>query len=161
MARINTVGKVYGRLLVLEENGRKALAECSCGNTKWYLRQNLLAGYTQSCGCLRNDRTREACLTHGHKPITGASPTYVSWRAMWSRCTNPKYHSYDRYGGRGISVDPRWKDFAEFLRDMGERPDGHEIDRILNDGNYEKNNCRWSTHRDNSNNKGGLCGQDI
>ena len=31
--------------------------------------------------------------------------------------------------------------------------DGAELDRIDNNGNYEINNCRWVTHKENSNNR--------
>lgn len=154
MRRINMVGQTYGRLTVIEESGKMVQASCACGSSKWYFRTNVLAGYTQSCGCLRNERTKESCQTHGHKPGAGASPTYTSWLNMWKRCTNPAYHAYARYGGRGISVAPEWKDFAVFLEDMGERPNGMELDRIDNNGDYEAGNCRWTTHKENVNNRG-------
>jgi hypothetical protein len=57
------------------------------------------------------------------------------------------------YGGRGVTVCSRWDDFANFLEDMGERPDNTEIDRIDTDGNYEPGNCRWVAHKVNSQNR--------
>lgn len=65
---------------------------------------------------------------------------------------NPKSASYPNYGGRGIKVCERWMDFDNFLADMGERPEGLEIDRKDNDGNYEPGNCRWATIKQQCNN---------
>lgn len=80
--------------------------------------------------------------THGHG---NGSPTYKSWSMMVDRCTNPKNKRWLRYGGRGIKVCDRWRSFAAFLADMGERPEGKTIDRENNDGDYEPGNCKWST----------------
>lgn len=79
---------------------------------------------------------------------------YQQWADMIRRCENPKYSSWHNYGGRGIRVCDRWRtDFVNFHEDMGAPPDGFQLDRIDNDGNYEPSNCRWVTPSRNTRNR--------
>lgn len=80
------------------------------------------------------------------------TPTYSSWANMKTRCDSKTFYAYDEWGGRGISYDPRWKNFSAFLEDMGERPYGTTIDRVDNSRGYSKANCRWATPKEQSNN---------
>lgn len=79
--------------------------------------------------------------------------TYKIWQAINQRCNNPQNTNYKYYGARGIKVCKRWKDFDNFLSDMGMRPQGLQIDRINNNGDYEQQNCKWTTASENQKNK--------
>jgi hypothetical protein len=84
-------------------------------------------------------------MKHGHNRRGYQTPTYRSWRAMIRRCLSPADEQYCNYGGRGITVCDRWRDFSNFLEDMGTRPEGMTLDRENNSSNYNLDNCRWAT----------------
>ena len=83
--------------------------------------------------------------------ITKNDRLYGNWRNMLVRCYDSTYHSYHRYGGRGIKVCERWMTFANFKLDLEETWfEGATLDREDNDGNYEPDNCSWKTKAQNS-----------
>lgn len=160
-SKIDLIHKRFGKLQVLCEAGsnkhRKArwLCHCDCGENVVVLGSSLRSGNTKSCGCLQ----RQSGFNHGHNsPKTGQiSSTYHSWCSLKQRCLNPKATGYKDYGGRGIKVCGRWLSFENFLEDMGERPVGKTLDREDNDGNYEPDNCIWSTAKEQANNRRNKC----
>lgn len=152
-------GQRFGRLVVIsaapKSMGRNARWNClcDCGNRSTPREYNLVAGLTQSCGCTWATRRLTADTTkHGHARGHGTRE-YRSWCSMMTRCFNKADASYAKYGAAGITVCERWRDFTNFLADMGPRPPGKTLDRINNLGHYEPDNCRWATFAEQQRNR--------
>ena len=154
---IDHEGRRFDRLLVLAYAGRKRgshawLCRCDCGNEVIVLGKELSSKRygSRSCGCVAREKASTNPIRHG----MSNSATYKAWVNMKSRCFNSNHPNYRLYGGRGIAVCERWANsFEAFVSDMGECPDGLTLDRIDNNGNYDPNNCRWTSWKEQAANK--------
>lgn len=155
-------GQKFGRLTVLrkatdEEIGdrdRKRgvfwCCQCDCGNAELAIVPSgaLKSGHTQSCGCIQKEKTSKHKLSN--------SKIYSIWSHMKDRCFNPNHYAFSSYGGRGIKICKEWTEsFESFYNWALENgyEEGLSIDRINVNGNYEPNNCKWSTMKEQGNNR--------
>lgn len=145
----------FGRLKVIRFDKRTAygamkwLCICDCGKRTSVFYGCLVGGKTKSCGCLASERAIYRGLKHGKSK----GRIYTSWNAMKMRCLNSRNLIFKNYGGRGIKVCKRWMKFENFYKDMGERPEGMNLGRINNNGDYKPSNCRWETQKQQNGNK--------
>ena len=155
---IDLTGQKFGKLTVIERAESSStgktrwLCECECGNRKIVLRDSLRRGKTISCGCNYFVSNKERNKTHG---LTGTRLHRI-WSSMKQRCNNPTAHSFELYGGRGITVCEEWQNsfdaFYEWSMANG-YADNLTIDRIEGNGNYCPENCRWDTMQTQQNNR--------
>ncbi len=156
--RVSILGRRFGRLLVIELSPRRDrrgtaryLCRCDCGNEKEVGVDNLRSGRTLSCGCLNKENIER-------RKVSGGSNcrVYRIWRSMLARCYNQNNQAYENYGGRGIGVCEEWRaDYEAFYAwsmSNGYAPELW-IDRICNDIGYEPSNCKYSTPKEQQNNK--------
>lgn len=134
-------------------DGKKSLwnVRCDCGKMIVMPGTELTKGKCKSCGCQRNQLIGEKNRRHGMSRL----PIWNVWHSMKQRCENPRAQAWKNYGGRGITVCKRWSEsFENFLEDMGAGyQEGLTLDRIDVNGNYEPNNCRWITMKEQARNK--------
>ncbi len=104
-------------------------------------------------GCIHcRDRTGRPTHQLASKDEYGnRDPVYDKWFRVRDRCYNPNNEAYSDYGGRGITMSNEfleskeaWVTYLKELPNFGEDA-YYSIDRIDNNGNYERGNLRWAT----------------
>ncbi len=150
---------VLAKCPTLADNGDvQWVCKCDCGNVVNIRHRSLVRSIpVRSCGCLQREAASlvgKANATHG----LSNTPTWHSWWNMCQRCNNPNNQSYSDYGGRGITVCPRWESsYEHFLEHMGEKPSSeYTIERMDNDKGYYPGNCIWATRATQNANKRGI-----
>lgn len=137
------IGKKYGHLTIVGYSNKYFDCVCDCGNLHRAKPTHLFSGKVQTCG--------SKCIYHNERYDNRSNERlYATWKSMIDRCYNPKASGYYLYGGRGITICDLWlNDFWAFNKWALENgyQEGLTIDRINSDGNYEPNNCRWATRK--------------
>jgi|SRR5580698_3910062 hypothetical protein len=138
---------------------RKQLAEGICGTASCKRPRWGERAVCEECAARYNKLSKQyyARLKHSRSPRGQRWRLRQLWMGMKRRCFDSKSHNWASYGGRGITVSPRWlgeDGFEKFRRDVGKRPSRkHSLDRIEVNGNYEPGNVRWATPKMQANNK--------
>lgn len=152
----NWVGVTQGELIVLRDVGRdqhgNALWECQCACGALVIKSNntLSSGVrtcSTGCGVTASNKRR---ARHGRH----ATKEYRTWSSLKQRCSNSRNNTYERYGGRGLQVEPDWvASFEAFYTDVGPAPSNTmSLDRIDNTLGYIRGNVRWASIHDQQNN---------
>lgn len=158
---INLVGERHGRLVVIEKSqkGRSRwICKCDCGSIKEYATNKFFT--YKSCGCLKREN-RKKLGSFSLKHSSSDTRLYGVWCGIKDRCQNKNLEHYENYGGRGIKVCDSWsqsfESFKKWAIENGykEGSTGKEqsIERIDVNGNYEPNNCKWVTQKEQARNK--------
>jgi len=158
------IGMKFGFLTVISSKETKKnnlyfwKCKCKCGTILTVWNHNLLNGNTKACRCVTRKHLKEKCFKHG----MSHTKFWNVWCEIRRRCYNKNTRSYKDYGGRGINVCEKWLKFENFYKDMYKDYEKHikqfgkkntSIERINNEGNYKKNNCKWATQLEQANNK--------
>jgi len=126
-----------------------ALCQCGCGLPAPIAARNYKhLGYLKG-QVMRFIRGHALNLLKTHE--ASSTSEYAAYQDAKRRCINPQYQAYADYGGRGIKF--LFPSFEQFFAELGKRPEGRTLDRINNEGHYERGNVRWATWSEQSRNQ--------
>lgn len=172
----NLSGKKFSRLLVISFSNKNKNRYfwnclCDCGKKTIVRGDGLKGGKTRSCGCLNIEQLHSkkniskliiAATVHGFSHSAHGKKFYKAWTSMRERCLKKNKTHFKRYFLRKIKVCSRWEVFENFKKDLYKSYLDHvekfgeketTLDRINNNKGYFKKNCRWATHKEQSNNR--------
>lgn len=127
---------------------------CSCWKKTSVFSSQLIRWSTKSCWCIVDELRRRKWLDNPvSKHCMWWTKIYEIRKWMHRRCREKNHRSYKNYWGRWIFVCDDRNNFNIFYRDMWDRPEWCSLDRIDNNWNYCKKNCKRSTYREQANNR--------
>lgn len=160
--KLNLIGLRAGRLTVthfveMTKSGALWRCSCDCGGESLRITSQLRRNY-KNLGCKMCETERRSqwvnLRTHG-MCAGGKTKLYNVWKGMKSRCRDERNTSWKYYGAMGVTVCKEWQDsypaFHAWSMENGYE-EGLTIDRIDPYGNYEPDNCRWTTWKVQMNN---------
>lgn len=174
---IELMKRKHGRIYILGSAGRDKRGAyyleclCDCGSITIVNMSKIVSGRTQSCGCLHDEKLLKSVTKHGNANWIGRKGgshiIYSKWQSIKARCFYKTTPSYERYGGRGITICDGYRyNFEFFKNDLGEQPSpDHTLDRIDPNKNYSCGKCnhcisngwlmniRWADQETQANNK--------
>jgi hypothetical protein len=141
------IGQRRGTFLVISEadkigQSRAWVCQCSCGNKK-----NVTSGNIKRCKYILCPKCGSPNIAHQR--------FYQTWIGMIGRCHKNGNRDYKYWGARGISVCNKWRNDYYSFHNWAEKnwKEGCSLDRIDNSMPYSPNNCKYSTPKEQANNR--------